>query len=187
VGDVLPSWFPHARYDRDRTGGAGLLSEFGVVPPTVRLITFHLSSGAATRANLASPAMRGPAVIRDLTFEHTGDASAATAISFSIFLAVSAAVNGTGLANAVIPPGVNIFELAYATSLGFARPSMDGFITLASAAKGYGPIPIGRVVTDSQFFLNFSLMVTGGTTSRNGVVRVYEHVDPQLVAGLVLA
>jgi hypothetical protein len=187
--DVLPSWFPHPRFDRDRTGGAGLLSEFGVSIPQVRLWHFHLTTAGPTRTNLASPAFRGPAVVRDIRLFNLADGSVGTSSVFAIFHGQSPAINGTGLAVGVAPPGVNIFDLSYVSSLGFLRPVINGVVALGEGAHELSLIPIGRVITDSEFFLNLSYINTAAAASvgKNGMIRVYEHVDPDLVAGLVLA
>jgi hypothetical protein len=187
--DVLPSWFPHPRFDRDRTGGAGLLSEFGVNIPQVRLWSFQCGTTGATRGNLASPAFRGPGVIRDITSFAYADGSAVQASVFTIRVSTSPAVTANGLAVTVTPPGVIIYDLGFLPVFGFSAPREPGIILPGVAAHQEPQQMIGRVVTDSTFFLNLSYIGTSAAAGqgRQGVIRIYENVDPDLVAGLVLA
>jgi hypothetical protein len=155
--------------------------------PQVRLWTFHIGTNASTRANLASPKFRGPALIAEFRFFMLTDTSAGTSNVFTAYLASSPAANGNGLAVTVVPPGINMLDLSYTDNAGFAAPATQGIATAQEAVSHDMPTMfINRPVLDSVFYINLSVIASaGGGMYRGGLFRIIEGIDPGQLAAFL--
>jgi len=184
---VVAAEYPRARFDRTQTGDSGLSSQAGFSIPTVRIWTFQLRQGANKRATVASPPLHGPAVIRELLLNPDFGAAGGVMPLIQLFKSPSPGPVGNTLALSATPNGVNIFDSSISLDGQFIDPGQPGsFYAAVAATKPTRITPLNIVVQESLFYLNLSLRNDlAGAIVVEGSVRVYERIDPQILASLI--
>jgi len=186
---VLSSEFPRARYNRTLSGVSPYSEAAGFIMPRTRVWTFHMRLGVIGRATVASPALAGVAVIRDIALRYVGSISNGPLPIVQLFKALSPGPIGNALAVTVIPNGQNIFDTSVSEDGQFTGPAGPGLLDQAGAiGTPWTYRPLNIVVQDPLFYLNLSLRVAAlGALEVGGSIRIYEDVDPALVGSILSA
>jgi len=181
--------YPRPRLDR----GKGIPVSSGSAPavqaPRTFNWAFHIrEAGADVRGTVCSRRVAGPAYIDELSIEAAVGSGATRLPVFQLGYSPVAIVEGTGLSGNDIPGVTWLTEHDYSDDGGFADPGMDGFYPGNANASGLGyPIKFGKAIQLAEFFLVASLRTTGASgLIVNGVLRVLENVDAELLADLVI-
>jgi hypothetical protein len=184
---VLASEFPRARYNRTLSGVSPYSEAAGFIMPRTRVWTFHLRHGGAARSTVASPALQGVAVIRDIAIRYVGSISNGPLPIVQLFKALSAGPVGNALALTALPSGQNIFDTSVSEDGQFTGPAGPGLFDQAGAvATPWTYRPLNIVVQDPLFYLNLSVYNNNaGALETGGSVRIYEGVDPALIGSIL--
>jgi len=186
VPDVLPSWFPHARYDRAITSATGLAGLAGVGLPTTRLWPFHVrESGLASAAVVVSPRFRGPAIIRRIQAYTTSVGGGNPMAGFQLFVSQDNSGGGVNFGSAVVVPGEKVWDsLSIQDDSGtFTAPGDLGPTLNSSVSTFSNQWTIGKAVWSTDFYLRLKIAQNAaGAMILEGWVTLLEGVDPLEVA-----
>jgi len=145
-------------------------------PPRTRLITFESSATAGNRGTSASASIRGPALLKSITYGKSGATDTAT-MALELGKALTA-INEVNVPRASSKPYTSLMEMPV-TPMAVLAPPYKGFPAFSSEAPlSWGPIPLNVIVLDDFFHLIFAAFnASGGTISFRGVVEVLEGVS----------
>ena len=186
MSEVLPSWFPHPRYNRQQTGSLGLAGLSGVGMPTTRLWPFHIrEAGLVSAAVVVSPRFRGPAVIRRIQAYTTSVGGGNPMAGMQLFISQDNSGAGVNLASAVVVPGEKLWDtLSLQDDQGGVTAPGDMGPTFNSSVAQYTTSwEIGKAVWSTDFYLRLKIMQNAaGAMILEGWVTLLEGVDPLEVA-----
>ena len=199
AGPARPYWTTQEPYPRPRPRtlaervAAGILSEEEAaaaearVQYNPRLYTFFARFATAGFAVVVSPSMRGPALLKHLTFTHFVDNSGQPA---EIVLHVSTDPGGqeaNGAGSYTVRAGDRVVWESSILPFGLVF-SRDQFLpgSGVGTSQQIPHIPLNYLVHDDQFFIKLEFESPNvGTFEAGGLVLVYENVRLEQLAPLL--